>query len=484
MATGSVLKGSAMLIVGRVAGMAGSLFLFLLLTWRSKEVAGVFRIAVTYFILMDFLPLLGMHRWIAAEIAHRADQQLALFRLSCAFATGIAILGALVYLGIAYQEIYGPDASNCLNVVALTTIPSAINLCTLTALIGLGHSHEAGYVSIVETFARSALTIPLVLLGADVFYVIIVFLGLRCAIAAFGYFRVSSLIARSSGRFDRKLAAIFLAQVPNLALSTVGYLVIRNVATLLLPLFHGNAAAGLYAAPFQLFDLLLLPPTILTISTNYLFSESYRQSMPTLRRRTNQLIDITAAFVLPLSALAIVLARPIISTIFGNAYDASVPAFQLLMVSAIVVSLDQILALSMAVAGRYQADRNCLTIGALTTVIGTYVLSVPWSTTGAAAAFLIGTTCTLLLRFTMMRWLLRARPFAMVLRHQFYAAFVAAFAVWVILRWAEQDRLVSLWQAIALASLGMVGYLSALYLFGGLTKRRLTRAHAFLSSRH
>jgi hypothetical protein len=61
MATGSVIKGSSVLIAGRVAGMAGSFLLFLLLTWRSTEVAGVFRVAVTYFTMMDFLPLLGMH---------------------------------------------------------------------------------------------------------------------------------------------------------------------------------------------------------------------------------------------------------------------------------------------------------------------------------------------------------------------------------------------------------------------------------------
>src|SRR5271165_247840 len=320
MATGSVIKGSSVLIAGRVAGMAGGFVLFLLLTWRSTEVAGVFRVAFTYLIVMEFLPLLGMHRWVAAEIARRIDQQFALFEIACWFAGGVAVLCGAAYFTIAYLGFYGPDASGCLKIVALTTAASAVNLCAWSALVGLGYSQQAGLLSLFETLIRSGLAILLVVLGSDLFWVMLVFMGTRYVTATIGYVLVRSHVGHTSRSITRSLLQAFLAQVPNLALSTIGFLAIRNAAMVLLPLFRGESAAGLFAAPFQLFDLVLIVPTVLTISTNYVFVESSKQSVSALRRSTIQLIDITSLFMTPVAILGYVLAQPIIETLFGTAY--------------------------------------------------------------------------------------------------------------------------------------------------------------------
>src|SRR6516165_3059474 len=127
MAGGSVIKGSGTLIIGRVAGLVVGFVLLMLLTRRSAEVAGVFRTTVTFLVIMDFLPLLGMHRWLAIEISHRVELGSAIFVVACWFATSIAALSAVAYLGIASLGFYGADTSACLEVVALGTIPSALN---------------------------------------------------------------------------------------------------------------------------------------------------------------------------------------------------------------------------------------------------------------------------------------------------------------------------------------------------------------------
>ena len=73
MSSRDVLKGSVVLILGRVVGMAGGFLLFLVLTWRSKEDAGVFRIALTYLSLLDFLPLLGLSDMLMITADHGCD---------------------------------------------------------------------------------------------------------------------------------------------------------------------------------------------------------------------------------------------------------------------------------------------------------------------------------------------------------------------------------------------------------------------------
>lgn len=483
MSTGSVIKGSSVLILGRVAGMAGSFLLFLLLTWRGTEVAGMFRVAVTYFTIMEFLPLLGMHRWVAAEIARRVDEQYALFEIACGFAGAVAVICAAAYFAIASSGLYNPQVSGCLKLVALTTIASAINLCSLSALVGLGYSHQAGLLSLFETVIRSSLAIFLVVLKADLFSVMLVFTGARYAIAAVGYVLVRSHVGHTSRSIGRPLLTAFLTQVPNLALSTVGFLAIRNAAMLLLPPLRSDSAAGLYAAPFQLFDMVLMAPTVLTISTNYIFVESSRRSVSALRRSANQLIDITALYVLPVAVLGFVLARPIIETLFGIAYGGSILPLRLLLASALVVSLDQILALSMAVSGHYRADRTCMVFGAAATVAVTCLSSGAWGASGAALGFLVGVTCTLALRLRLMRWLVRVLPLARATQGPTIAAVAAGIAVWAALIGFGGNGHIPPWFAVLLAAAGGVLYCLVLYWRGGLTGERFMQVQAFMARR-
>ena len=483
MATGSVLKGSSVLIAGRLAGIAGSFLLFLLLTWRSREIAGAFRVAVTYFTIMDFLPLLGMQRWVAVEIARRIDRQYAIFELACMFAGAISVLSGVTYFVIACLGFYGPEISDSLKIVAFTTVASAMNLCTLSALVGLGYTHQAGLLSLFETLTRSILSILLAALGSSVVWIMFVFLITRYGIAVIGYTLVRSHVCGTLRGIDRGLRTAFFSQVPNLALSTVGFIATRNSALILLPLLRSESAAGLYAASFQLFDMAVMVPTVLTISANYIFVESSRQSVSALRRSTNQLIDITSLFLLPVSILGFVLAKPIVLTLFGTAFTDSIVPLRLLLASAVVVALDQILALSMAASGFYRADRTCMIFGGAMTVIATCLLSGRWGATGAATAFLIATTCVLVLRVRLLHWLVRAAPLANAVQHQTISAVIAGIVIWAALEAVEGDIPVMPAFGVIMGALGSALYCLILYWRGGLTRKRLRRAQAFMSKR-
>jgi O-antigen/teichoic acid export membrane protein len=483
MATGSVIKGSSLLIVGRAVGMVCGFLLFMLLTRRSTEIVGAFRVSITFLTITEFLPLLGMHRWLAAEIGREVEQQYAIFAMACRFALGVAILCGAVYLGVANSGAYGPELSACLKIVAATAIASAINLCVLSALVGLGYSHHAGLLSLAETVVRSGLAILLVILGADLFAILLVFMGARYATAAVGFALVHAHIRDTWPPVGRGLFQSFLSRVPNLALSLIGFLVLRNAGILLLPLFQGDAEAGLYAAAFQLFDLVLMVPTVLTISTNYMFVRSSERSVSALRHRTNQLVGITALLVAPAAVIGGVLARPVIEILFGTGFDASVLPFRLLLLASIVVSFDQILALSMVVSARYEADRQCMLLGALVTVAATCLMSGRWGATGATAAFLLGATCTLALRLQLMRWIIRAPPLVEAAWRPAAAAAVAGVAVWAALRWVDVGGRFPFALGLLLAAFGGIVYCIALYWGGGFTRKRLREVQTFMARR-
>lgn len=483
MAAGSVMKGSTVLIVGRVVGMLGGFVLMLLLTWQSSEMAGIFRTIITYLTILDFVPLLGMHRWIATQITRRGGEGHAVFTLACWFAIGVSIVTGMAFLAIALAGAYDSDTSSCLRIAALAALPSAINLCSASALVGLGHTHQSGLVSLLEMLTRSSLAIILVVLGIDLTWVIAVYVGSRWFFAGAGLYLVRTHIGQMPARVDRSLAREFLSQVPNLALSMIGFLVMRNAAMVLLPLFRGAAETGYYAAPLQFFDLLMLVPTVLTISTNHAFSESASRSSASLRQNTMRLIYITAIFVVPAVLLGLVLAGPMILTVYGSAYEASIVPFRLILLCVAVASLDQILALSMVVSGGFKTDRICMSAGAVTVVVAICLLGGGWGAIGAAAAVLLGSICTLGIRLFFMRRLIRVRPLLESTRRQTIAALIAGAVVAIALPWTSLGGHFKLFFDILLGLFGCLIYLAIFYWSGGLNQKRIRMIRSFMARR-
>lgn len=479
MATGSVSKGSLVLIGARLGGMLGGFLLFLLLTWRSREAAGVFRTAITFLVIMETLPLLGMHRWLANEIAHQGPHGRAVFRLACWFAAAVAAIGTLAYAAIAAAGIYPPEISLCLAVVATAAIPSAISLCVNSALVGIGASHQSGFLTLAEMATRAILAAGLVLAGGAIVWVVVIYAVLRWLAAIAGLLLVRAHLPPTKPIDPAPLRRAFLLQLPNLSLAMIGFLAIRSAPLLLLPWLRGESVAGIYAAPLQLFDLLLLLPTVLTISTNYSFVEAARGSQASRRRNINELTSITASYLLPLALLAFVLARPMIELLFGSAYDESVLPFRLLLVCAGVIALDQVLSLAMVTAGDYRSDRTCMVTGACVTIALTWLLSGPFGAAGAAAGMLAGTAATLALRLRLMHRVVRLGTLAAAMRLQCLASIAAAGSV--VLGLATLPLTGS--AALLLIPVGGLVYIATLHLSGGFSKRRVGRLQAFMARR-
>ena len=478
MAAGSVLKGSGALAIARVGGMVGSFVLFLLLTWRSKEAAGAFRTAATYLVIMDTLPLLGMHRWLATETARHREQGWALFRMACMFACGIAALSALAFLAIAASGSYSAEISASLELVAAATIPSALNLCVLCSLVGIGRSDQSGALGVAEAAVRSVVAVVLVMAGAKIVYVVLVFVVARWLVALGGFAMVRHHLAPERTRIDPALAREFFTQIPTLGLAMLGFLAIRSTAMLLLPIFSSDAEAGRYAAPFQLFDLLLMAPTVLIVGANYAFVASAGHSMSALRRSTSQLLTVTGLYAFPLVAIACVLAGPMLVFVFGPAYADAATPFRLLLLCAAVLAIDQVLALSMVTVGDYRTDRTCILTGGVVVVVATCVLSGLHGANGAALACLIGVCAALALRLSLLRRELRRFSTFASLRPPAIAALVAAAGVWLVLM---SSGLRPGLAELALGPAGLAVYLARLYLGGGVTRRRRSRVLHFMT---
>ncbi|MGH6888116.1 MAG: polysaccharide biosynthesis C-terminal domain-containing protein [Rhizomicrobium sp.] len=464
--------------------MAFSFLLFMLLARQSQVTAAVFRTSVAYLVIAEFLGLLGTHRWLAVEIAMRGPERRPLFVTGIAYALLVSTGIAVVYYIISYSGIYSGNISVALRFVACGALASACLTCIQTTLVGMGYSSQVGLLNLTENVIRALIGIALVLLKQPVLSIIIVFVATRWGIMIVGLAVTLIRLGGSDIRPRKDFFKLFLRQTPQFAGIMVAFLCIRNAALIVLPAISGERETALFAVPYQLYDLLLLAPTILALTSTFVLTRTAAQSRASLRLAIMRLLTITVSYTLPLTALSIAFSKNILVFLAGSRYAGATLPFSVLVIAAPLMALDQVLSQAMISDGQFRNDRIAVTFGAICAVIGTVALGSLYGALGAAVAFVSATIVTLLGRFYLSGKLLKARDLLLIARKPALASILAYFVSIALLwftRMAGSDIVRYTWPA--LAAVGLVVSATVMVMLGGLSRRKCRRMGLFLLGR-
>lgn len=487
MKTDSAVRGGATIMLARMIGMGCAFLLFLLLARQSEVEAGVFRTVATFMIISEFLGLLGTQRWLAVEVAPLGERRWQLFLAGCVLSVATAMLIGFIYLGVSFSDIYGHDISRGLQFAVLYTIPAALLTNVQTVLVGVGLSQRMGLLNLIENVVRSILSIGCVLAGMHVLTIIVIFVICRWLIALIGLNIVTGQL-RGRGLWPQhEVLTELLAQVPRFALIMCSYLLMRNAAMLMLPALVDEREAALFAVPYQIYDLALLVPSILAISTNYLFARQASRGRGALRWVVAQLWSITSVFVLPLVTLAFVFGADLLYSVFGHRYDASLPAFYLLMLTVPLMALDQVLSQTMQSAKRFRQDAISICLGAVLVLSGTLLFGASWGASGAAATLLFAVICILLVRLVQLHGLIQAGFLLRLVWRSLLACLLTGALAWGLrhfVLYGIDNQLVEQWGWLPSSLLALQLYVLLLKKLGGFKASKRARIRKFLFIRH
>lgn len=481
----SVVNGGAMIILARFVGMGCAFLLFVMLARQSQIEAGVFRLVVSYLLISEMMGLLGTQRWLVVAIGQEVSHRGQLFLAGSALALLTAVLFVFTYLGISISGLYDAEISDGLQLAALAAVPAALLTNVQTMLLAVGMSKCMGQLNLGENVVRSVIGMICVWAGLGALSVLLVFVAIRWLTTLFGLI----IVVRRLGPFDwlpqRKFLRRLVRQVPRFCLIMLAFLVIRNAALLLLPILVDVREAAVYAVSYQFYDIALLVPTILALSSNFLFVNRAARGSRSLRWAVCQLWALTSVFLLPVVMLALVFGSDLLLAVFGQSYAVSIPAFHWLMLAVLLAALDQVLSQTMLATRRFREDTISTLSCAGVAVMGTIVLGEAWGATGAAMAYLMTMICILTMRFAMLRSFISAKiMFKLILTPLLLVAMMG------VLFWAARYGVMQIapvwlswiWLPASLFAISVYWY--ALVSNGGLGRSKLWRMRKFLSIRH
>jgi O-antigen/teichoic acid export membrane protein len=394
----SVAKGGSTVAIARMIGMVFSFLLFIMLARHSAEHAGTFKTVMTYIIIAESFGMLGLQRWLAIEIATIKKARWALFWATNVFTLCVSIILLMIYIGISQSTIYTIEINDGLLLGALAVIPSGVYACVQTALLGIGKSSYLGKLNMSENIIRCVIAIGLVLLEQSVYLIILVFVATRWLVACYGFYYLKTLLNGHSWFIDPAYIASIKKAVPKFAMIVFSFLVLRNAGLLVIPALHTVTEAATFAVSYQLFDLILILPSVLALTTINLFSNKADSSIAGLKKTAIQLSSIIALMMFPLIAITCVFASNFIVFLYGSQYANGEMTLILLMLAAGFSTIDMVLSQIMQARKDYYHDMVSVVFAGATALIFTFILVLHYGAKGAAFALMIANVVNIAIR--------------------------------------------------------------------------------------
>jgi O-antigen/teichoic acid export membrane protein len=390
-----------------------SLFWYLARVRGASEL-GEFALLLGIYAFFQQMPLLGLHLLLVKDIAADAATGAHHLANGLAFA-GAASLVLCAGIGLAGTWLYADALAAPIWLVAFTLLPTAVVVVAETYLVARQNVQLYAGVNIAETALRVIASVVALRAGYGLVALTAIFLCGR--ILAAGAYLALSDVARlaRAGRVTAAALREYLLAAPIL----LGILLLTSTLArfdiLLLSALAPARDVGLYSAAYKFYEVALFVPSIIAVVLFPSLAASQREHPERFESSVGQCLWVLVLAGAP-CAIALAAAAPLlVGAAFGNEYEVAAPVLQILAGCAVLVALDQVLAIVLLVHGRQDLDLAVLAVAAAFYVVALAVLIPPWGYVGAAIATALATGAQLGARIHCVRsrlGMFRARPLA------------------------------------------------------------------------
>jgi O-antigen/teichoic acid export membrane protein len=389
-----VTRNAAALFVGRAVVMALSL-VFVLFAARRLGLTefGRYALARTYFDLLLTLAVTGLGILITREIAKSPSMGPVYFGTAAPLGVGLAVVMGTALVLVSPLMGYGSDVRTMLSLACLALVPAAFATLSEAVFVATGNAQYVMFGSFCETLLYSSTGVLLVWLGRggrSLFVALAVTRTLLAVAYATRLWRRFGAVPRpGSFVFTRKLCGDWRV----FALENWLANLTANTGAIVLSVFHGEAAVGLYAAASKITSF---GSPLVASFTSAMFpymSRLYDESNLAFRRLGEQSVKHMLAVALPGSVIVTIFADRVIGILYGPAYVEAVPVLRVVIWVFIFNLLNPFISHLLFARGEQATSLKVGAVSAVASLVLSLALVPVWGPIGAAWALL---ACTAL----------------------------------------------------------------------------------------
>jgi len=191
-------------------------------------------------------------------------------------------------------------------------------------------------------------------------------------------------------KFDLNLWKFFLKESIPISLTGIPVMVIYNTGIVVLGILKSAQETGYFSGAYK---LILLFGTVVAIYSTAIFpaiSFYYKNSKEVLSKFLNYSIKLVLIFCLPITVGCMILAKPIITLIYGSKYLFAAIIFQFLILNVIPRGMDIIFSQTLWATDQQKEVLRISCIQAVWVLINSLILTKLFGVIGTSIAFITG----------------------------------------------------------------------------------------------
>jgi O-antigen/teichoic acid export membrane protein len=368
-------------ILGKVASLA---FYVVMARELGKHGFGDFTFALSLALVLTVFAEFGTDEMITRTVAveRGTARQLLTDALLVKIAFGSA--GVIAAVVVAVVGGYSAEVQISVAILAVAAVVELLAKSFYAIFQAYDDMRPIAASFIVQRFVTAAVGIAAMLAGGGVVAVSAIYLGGALLALAYGATRLARLVRPSrmvSGARARALVRASAALGVGMLLNTALF----RIDAVMLSQFKGNGAVGLYGVAYRLLESTLFISYTFVSALLPTLSRLSPQTTPSIGEAFEVGLKLIVSALLPLGAVFVLFAEPIIHLLYSSEYDAAVPAVRLLGVAAAFYGVTYLTGYVL-IAQRRQRVLPWITLVVLVLNVGLNLIVIPaYSFKGAAA---------------------------------------------------------------------------------------------------
>jgi O-antigen/teichoic acid export membrane protein len=272
---------------------------------------------------------LGTRNYLVRESV--VDPDAASKLVGTALVLRLVLSPALLAGAFVYGEVvgWGQDAKTVLYLAAAATIFVQIAEPLQAAFQSLEQMQYLAYSDILSKSGQGLVGIGVVLLGAGTIGVTACWAVMTGLVVVLDLWWLRGRMRLDLHTNFRRMAHLARASLPYWAFGLF-FMLYLWIDFVMLSLLTSAEVVGWYSVPTRLFQTMMFLPVVIATAWLPRFVRSFEESPKSLGEVARPPVELVLLLSLPIAALTIVAADPLIGLLYGSAYDNSVPVMMIL----------------------------------------------------------------------------------------------------------------------------------------------------------
>lgn len=384
-------KNTLMLLFGTLFRMFVSFAFVVFAADRlGVEGFGIYSIGIHYFELFLSLSATAIGILLTRDIAKWKRRANELTTSACVFALLLAVLGALMMVGLTMLFQFSTVTSQVIMVASLALIPAALSAVLEAVLVAHERAEFVALSVSIESTIRVLASIGAILMGyglATLFAILIITRVVQLLVFYVSVRHVAALqfsfSTRGFSRFTRRWR-MFAAENWMATIYT-------NLDVLVLSWLTNEVAVGLYSAAWKIVRLGSVAAKTYTTAVFPLLARLHQQSIRQFEKVNMDTIRLMCVIAIPIVIVTSVLSDRIIGLVYySGKYTDAIPVLQVLIWVLLLEFLNPFLSHTLFARGRQDRSMYVAAIALVVNTVATLALVHNFGALGAAFGTVIG----------------------------------------------------------------------------------------------